>query len=237
MKKTLQKLSMMALTGMLCLSTAPCAFAAGTEKSALKEYNQEIAEKRSELGELITDSKELTQQVKAAQHTLKEAGLITKSNRGRLQELSQAIKAKRLELKALRGSNLAYRADAKEARLAGEIDVAAEALREILDLRDEQIDLRTELVSLLDQKLSYIYSIQNGDADVEESATDSSIVAPDASANAEAGTSDATSENVASAGATVSDDAAAGDTSVDEIVTDEVELAVVLDDGAELEDE
>lgn len=207
MKKSLQKLSVMALTGMLCMSTAPCAFAAGHGKSVLKEYNQEIAEKRSELSELITDSKELTQQVKAAQHTLKEAGLITKSNRGRMQELSQAIRAKRLELKALRGSNLAYRADSKEARLAGEIDVAAEALREILDIRDAQIDLRTELVSLLDQKLSYIYSIQNGDADADESST-------------------AEVETVA-----------AGDTSADEIVTDEAELTAALDDGAELEEE
>ena len=167
MRKSLQKLSVMALTGMLCMNVAPCAFAAN-KKSVLKEYNQQIAEKRSELSELITDSKELTQQVKAAQHTLKEAGLITKSNCGRLHELSQAIKAKRLELKELRGSNKAFRIESREARLAGEIDDAADALRQILDIRDEQIDLRTELVTLLDQKLSYIYSIQNGTVDEDE---------------------------------------------------------------------
>ena len=245
MKKSLQKLSVMVLSGMLCLSTAPCAFAAGHGKSARKEYNQQIAEKRSELSALSTDSKELTQQVKAAQHTLKEAGLITKSNRGRLQELSQAIKAKRLELKELRGTNLAYRAESKEARLAGDIDDAADALREILNIRDAQIDLRMELVQLLDQKLSYIYSIQNGSVDEEESSTtegatgiagdsttaDSSIETPDAAANAETGTSDAAAKG------TVTADAASVDTSADEIVTDEAELAAALDDGAELEDE
>lgn len=122
MRKSLQKLSVMALTGMLCMSVAPAAFAAGkagSGKSVLSQYHADLANQRTELGELITDSKELTQQVKAAQHTLKEAGLITKSNCDRLAELSQAIKAKRLELNDLRNNNKGLRADAKDARLAG----------------------------------------------------------------------------------------------------------------------
>ena len=203
MRKSLQKLSVMALTGMLCMSVAPAAFAAGkagSGKSVLSQYHADLANQRTELSELITDSKELTQQVKAAQHTLKEAGLITKSNCDRLAELSQAIKAKRLELNDLRNSNKGLRADAKDARLAGEMNLAQDALDELYGIQEQQIDLRTEIVKLLDQKLSYIYSIQNGTADVDDNTTegetvaagdstttDTSIATPDASANAETG--------------------------------------------------
>ncbi len=211
MRKSLQKLSVMALTGMLCMSVAPAAFAAGkagSGKSVLSQYHADLANQRNDLSELITDSKELTQQVKAAQHTLKEAGLITKSNCDRLAELSQAIKAKRLELNDLRNSNKGLRADAKDARLAGEMNLAQDALDELYGIQEQQIDLRTEIVKLLDQKLSYIYSIQNGTADADDSiaagdttategetvaagdstTTDTSIVTPDTSANAETGT-------------------------------------------------
>ena len=209
MRKSLQKLSVMALTGMLCMSVAPGAFAAGkagSSKSVLSQYHADLANQRTELGELITDSKELTQQVKAAQHTLKEAGLITKSNCNRLAELSQAIKAKRLELNDLRNNNKGFRADAKDARLAGEMNLAQDALDELYGIQEQQIDLRTEIVKLLDQKLSYIYSIQNGTSAADDSiaagdtttaegetgaagdstTTDTSIVTPDA-ANAETG--------------------------------------------------
>lgn len=216
MRKSLQKLSVMALTGMLCMSVAPAAFAAGkagSGKSVLSQYHADLANQRNDLSELITDSKELTQQVKAAQHTLKEAGLITKSNCDRLAELSQAIKAKRLELNDLRNSNKGLRADAKDARLAGEMNLAQDALDELYGIQEQQIDLRTEIVKLLDQKLSFIYSIQNGTADVDDNTTegetvaagdtataegetvaagdsttaDTSIATPDASANAETG--------------------------------------------------
>ena len=209
MRKSLQKLSVMALTGMLCMSVAPAAFAAGkadSGRSVLSQYHADLANQRTELGELITDSKELTQQVKAAQRTLKEAGLITKSNCNRLAELSQAIKAKRLELNNLRNNNKGLRADAKDARLAGEMNLAQDALDELYGIQEQQIDLRTEIVKLLDQKLSYIYSIQNGTSAADDSiaagdtttaegetgaagdstTTDTSIVTPDA-ANAETG--------------------------------------------------
>lgn len=207
MRKSLQKLSVMALTGMLCMSVAPGAFAAGkagSGKSVLSQYHADLANQRNELSELITDSKELTQQVKAAQHTLKEAGLITKSNCDRLAELSQAIKAKRLELNDLRNNNKGLRADAKDARLAGEMNLAQDALDELYDIQEQQIDLRTEIVKLLDQKLSYIYSIQNGTMD-----EDDSIAAGD--------TTTAEGETVAA--------------------SDGTDIDAALDDGAELEEE
>ena len=279
MRKSLQKLSVMALTGMLCMSVAPGAFAAGkagSSKSVLSQYHADLANQRTELSELITDSKELTQQVKAAQHTLKEAGLITKSNCDRLTELSQAIKAKRLELNDLRNNNKGLRADAKDARLAGEMNLAQDALDELYDIQEQQIDLRTEIVKLLDQKLSYIYSIQNDTVDEDDSiaagdttapdgetgaagdstTTDTSIVTPDASANAETGAAAEGTDIVAAetdAAAEGSDIAAAEtgetsseattettlteDPSADEIVTDEAVIDAALDDGAELEEE
>ena len=250
MRKSLQKLSVMALTGMLCMSVAPAAFATGktdSGRSVLSQYHADLANQRTELGELITDSKELTQQVKAAQHTLKEAGLITKSNCNRLAELSQAIKAKRLELNDLRNNNKGLRADAKDARLAGEMNLAQDALDELYGIQEQQIDLRTEIVKLLDQKLSYIYSIQNGTSAADDSiaagdtttaegetgaagdstTTDTSIVTPDA-ANAETGetSAEATTETTLTE-----------DPSADEIVTDEAVIDAALDDGAELEEE
>lgn len=264
MRKSLQKLSVMALTGMLCMSVAPAAFAAGkadSGRSVLSQYHADLANQRTELGELITDSKELTQQVKAAQHTLKEAGLITKSNCNRLAELSQAIKAKRLELNDLRNNNKGLRADAKDARLAGEMNLAQDALDELYGIQEQQIDLRTEIVKLLDQKLSYIYSIQNGTSAADDSiaagdtttaegetgaagdstTTDTSIVTPDA-ANAETG---ATAEGTDIAAAETGETSAEAttetplteDPSADEIVTDEAVIDAALDDGAELEEE
>ena len=270
MRKSLQKLSVMALTGMLCMSVAPAAFAAGkadSARSVLSQYHADLANQRTELGELITDSKELTQQVKAAQHTLKEAGLITKSNCDRLTELSQAIKAKRLELNDLRNNNKGLRADAKDARLAGEMNLAQDALDELYDIQEQQIDLRTEIVKLLDQKLSYIYNIQNGTVDEDDSiaagdttapdgetgaagdstTTDTSIVTPDASANAETGTAAegtdiaATDMNVtgetAATSETTTETTLTEDPSADEVVTDEAVIDAALDDGAELEEE
>lgn len=267
MRKSLQKLSVMALTGMLCMSVAPGAFAAGkagSGKSVLSQYHADLANQRNELSELITDSKELTQQVKAAQHTLKEAGLITKSNCDRLAELSQAIKAKRLELNDLRNNNKGLRADAKDARLAGEMNLAQDALDELYGIQEQQIDLRTEIVKLLDQKLSYIYSIQNGTVDEDDSiaagdttategetvaagdstTANTSIVTPDTSANAETdaaaeGTdiaaTDSTGETAASE--TTTETTLTEDPSADEVVTDEAVIDAALDDGAELEEE
>ena len=259
MRKSLQKLSVMALTGMLCMSVAPAAFAAGkagSGRSVLSQYHADLANQRTELGELITDSKELTQQVKAAQHTLKEAGLITKSNCDRLAELSQAIKAKRLELNDLRNSNKGLRADAKDARLAGEMNLAQDALDELYGIQEQQIDLRTEIVKLLDQKLSYIYSIQNGTVDADGSiaagdttatdgetvaagdstTTDTSIITPDASVNAETdAAAEGTGETAASE--TTTETTLTEGPSADEIVTDEAVIDAALDDGAELEEE
>ena len=208
MRKSLQKLSVMALTGMLCMSVAPAAFAAGkagSGKSVLSQYHADLANQRTELSELITDSKELTQQVKAAQHTLKEAGLITKSNCDRLAELSQAIKAKRLELKDLRDNNKGLRADAKDARLAGEMNLAQDALNELYGIQEQQIDLRTEIVKLLDQKLSYIYSIQNGTADADDSIAAGDTTATEGETVAAGDTTTAEGETVAADDSTTTD--------------------------------
>lgn len=208
MRKSLQKLSVMALTGMLCMSVAPAAFAAGkagSGKSVLSQYHADLANQRTELSELITDSKELTQQVKAAQHTLKEAGLITKSNCDRLAELSQAIKAKRLELKDLRDNNKGLRADAKDARLAGEMNLAQDALDELYGIQEQQIDLRTEIVKLLDQKLSYIYSIQNGTADADDSIVAGDTTSTEGETVAAGDTTTAEGETVAADDSTTTD--------------------------------
>ena len=208
MRKSLQKLSVMALTGMLCMSVAPAAFAAGkagSGKSVLSQYHADLANQRTELSELITDSKELTQQVKAAQHTLKEAGLITKSNCDRLAELSQAIKAKRLELKDLRDNNKGLRADAKDARLAGEMNLAQDALNELYGIQEQQIDLRTEIVKLLDQKLSYIYSIQNGTADADDSIVAGDTTSTEGETVAAGDTTTAEGETVAADDSTTTD--------------------------------
>lgn len=208
MRKSLQKLSVMALTGMLCMSVAPAAFAAGkagSGRSVLSQYHADLANQRTELGELITDSKELTQQVKAAQHTLKEAGLITKSNCDRLAELSQAIKAKRLELNDLRNNNKGLRADAKDARLAGERNLAQDALDELYGIQEQQIDLRTEIVKLLDQKLSYIYSIQNGTVDEDDSIAAGDTTATEGETVAAGDTTTAEGETVAAGDSTTTD--------------------------------
>ena len=208
MRKSLQKLSVMALTGMLCMSVAPAAFAAGkagSGRSVLSQYHADLANQRTELSELITDSKELTQQVKAAQHTLKEAGLITKSNCNRLAELSQAIKAKRLELKDLRSNNKGLRADAKDARLAGEMNLAQDALDELYGIQEQQIDLRTEIVKLLDQKLSYIYSIQNGTADADDSIAAGDTATAEGETVAAGDTTTAEGETVAAGDSTTTD--------------------------------
>ena len=208
MRKSLQKLSVMALTGMLCMSVAPAAFAAGkagSGRSVLSQYHADLANQRTELGELITDSKELTQQVKAAQHTLKEAGLITKSNCDRLAELSQAIKAKRLELKDLRSNNKGLRADAKDARLAGEMNLAQDALDELYGIQEQQIDLRTEIVKLLDQKLSYIYSIQNGTGDADDSIAAGDTTETEGETGATGDTTTAEGETVAAGDSTTTD--------------------------------
>ena len=208
MRKSLQKLSVMALTGMLCMSVAPAAFAAGkagSGRSVLSQYHADLANQRTELSELITDSKELTQQVKAAQHTLKEAGLITKSNCDRLAELSQAIKAKRLELKDLRDNNKGLRADAKDARLAGEMNLAQDALDELYGIQEQQIDLRTEIVKLLDQKLSYIYSIQNGTADADDSIVAGDTTSTEGETVAAGDTTTAEGETVAADDSTTTD--------------------------------
>ena len=64
MKRSIKEISIMALAGILCLSTAPCAFAAtgtkGAGRSELSQYNAELATQRTKLKELITESKQLT---------------------------------------------------------------------------------------------------------------------------------------------------------------------------------
>lgn len=266
MKKTWKRLSVMVLTGMLCMSTVPCAWAAGkagSGKSVLSQYHAELANQRTELSRLISDSKELTQEVRSTQHSLKEAGLITKANCDRIADYSKSIKEKRVALSSLRGSNKELRADAKDARLAAEMNVAEDALTELQDLQDQQIELRSEIVKLLQEKLDFLKSIKAGkevSTDEETGETTETAVTGEGTVSADASVTDQstmttetaaadgsamTAETAAADGSTMTAETAVADGSTmtkdvnanDEIVTDEATLAAAFDDGAELEQE
>ncbi len=164
MRKTVKNLGMLAMTGMLILSQGTCAFAAkgtaGSGKSVLSSYNAELSAQRSSLSELIAESKTLTASIKEAQKNAKQNGLITQSSSDQLAELSQEIKALRQSLTTERGSNKTLRAAAKEARQADDYDAAKDKLTELQEVQQKQIDIRTELSSLLQKKLRYLSSLK-----------------------------------------------------------------------------
>lgn len=164
MRKTVKNLGMLAMTGMLILSQGTCAFAAkgtaGSGKSVLSSYNAELSAQRSSLSELIAESKTLTASIKEAQKNAKQNGLITQSSSDQLAELSQEIKALRQSLTTERGSNKTLRAAAKEARQADDYDAAKDKLTKLQEVQQKQIDIRTELSSLLQKKLRYLSSLK-----------------------------------------------------------------------------
>ena len=164
MRKTVKNLGMLAMTGMLILSQGTCAFAAkgtaGSGKSVLSSYNAELSAQRSSLSELIAESKTLTASIKEAQKNAKQNGLITQSSSDQLAEFSQEIKALRQSLTTERGSNKTLRAAAKEARQADDYDAAKDKLTELQEVQQKQIDIRTELSSLLQKKLRYLSSLK-----------------------------------------------------------------------------
>ena len=225
MKRSIKKISITALEGILCLNTATCAFAAtGTkfaERSELSQCKAELVTQRANLKELITESKQLTISIMAAQLDAKAAGNITKTSRNKLAEMSQNIKAKRQELTIERANNKSLRSEAKEARLAGDYTLAKEKLLSLEDTQHKQIEIRTDLIALLNNKLDYLKSLNNGTSDQE---TDTIIDTTDTAIGSE--TSEILTET------TVSENNA--ETTVSG-VTDESIIDAAFDDGAELE--
>ncbi len=164
MKKTVKSLGMLAMTGMLILSQGTCAFAAkgeaGSGKSVLSSYNAELSAQRSDLKELIAESKELTTAIKEAQKKAKQDGLITQSSSDHLAELSKEIKTLRQSLTSERSSNKTLRSAAKDARQSKDYDTAQDKLEELESVQKKQIDIRTELSELLKEKLDYLSSLK-----------------------------------------------------------------------------
>lgn len=252
MKRTFEKLGLLALTGMLVFGQTSSAIAAtkspGSGKSELSVYNAELATQRSKLSELITESKELTAKITAEQKLVRANGYMTKASSEELAKLSSEIKAKRQELTSERGQNKTLRAAAKEARTSGDIEAAKDKLILLEAVQEKQIKIRSELVELLEKKLSYLESmtgktvtadeiiaeIQTETA-AEQTQTESEVAidtnTADAGVIAEIVTSEGTAETVAEAAAETAETDAA-----DEVVTDEAVIAAAFDDGAELED-
>ena len=163
MRKSIRNLGMLAMTGMLIMGQGTRAFAAkgvaGSGKSVLSSYNAELSAQRSSLSELIAESKELTASIKEAQKNAKQNGLITQSSSEHLAELSKEIKALRQSLTTERGNNKTLRAAAKDARQADDYDTAEDKLTALQKVQQKQIDIRTELSSLLTTKLDYLSSL------------------------------------------------------------------------------
>ncbi len=176
MNKNLKRLGLLTLTGMLTLSQAPAVFAAskqaGSGKSELSSYNAELATQRTKLSELISESKSLTSQITAAQKNVKAAGYITKSSSEAISKLSGEIKAKRQELTGERGNNKTLRAAAKEARMSGDISSAKDQLILLEAVQEKQIKIRTELVELLESKLSYLNGMSKTSTTADDSVAD-----------------------------------------------------------------
>ena len=256
MKKNLKRLGLLTLTGMLALSQAPAAFAAtkqpGSGKSELSVYNAELATQRTKLSELISESKSLTAQITAEQKNVKAKGYITKSSSEAIAKFSSDIKAKRQELTTERGSNKALRAAAKEARMSGDTDTAKDQLILLEAVQEKQIKIRTELVELLEAKLSYLKSMTDTSTTVDENASDTTTAVAGETVSAETTVTEeasaevnteaqATAENTAEAilteGTTEAIPETASTEQAEEIITDQTAIDAVFDDGAELEGE
>ena len=225
MRKALKKVSIVALSGALCLSSFSFAYAATKTKTGggvLKEYNAELSEQRTELAELIQSSKALTKTIVTAQKEAKEEKRINKTASDKLAELSTSIKAKRVELTEARTESKSLRSAAKEARTSGDFELAAEKLTKLSDLQDEQISIRKDLVELLEKKLDYL----NGLDVVTDTTTEETTEATETTETTE-GTTETTTETTENAEATET---------VDTSIPSEAEIDAALDDGAALEE-
>ncbi len=255
MKKNFKRIGLFALTGMLALSQAPAAFAAtkqaGSGKSELSSYNAELATQRTKLSELISESKSLTSQITAEQKSVKAAGYITKSSSEAISQLSTEIKAKRQELTSERGNNKTLRAAAKEARMSGDIDEAKDQLILLEAVQEKQIKIRTELVELLESKLSYLKGLTGTSASTGETASGTTTVVEDVTTTTVTEETAAAAEEAVATEVTVTEDtvvevvtetSAATETATEaaaqpaeEIITDAAAIDAIFDDGAELE--
>ena len=253
MKKTFEKVGLLALTGMLVIGQASATFAStktpGSGKSELSTYNAELATQRTKLSELIAKSKELSSEITAEQKAVKEKGYITKSSSEELAKLSGEIKAKRQELTVERGQNKTLRAAAKEARTSGDVEEAKDQLILLEAVQEKQIKIRTELVELLEKKLSYLKSMTGTSTSTDEvvveiqtegdstqaQTTESAVtVETTVTETVTEGTTEAIAESAAvteTVAETVAETAAA-----EELITDQAAIDAVFDDGAELED-
>ena len=229
MRKALKKVSIVALSGALCLSSFSFAYAATKTKTGggvLKEYNAELSEQRTELAELIQSSKALTKTIVTTQKEAKEENRINKTASDKLAELSTSIKAKRVELTEARTESKSLRSAAKEARTSGDFELAAEKLTKLSDLQDEQISIRKDLVELLEKKLDYL----NGLDVVTDTTTEETTEATETTETTETtteGTTETTTETTENAEATET---------VDTSIPSEAEIDAALDDGAALEE-
>ena len=237
MKQNMKRISVMMLSGILCLGAAQNAFAAskaGSGKSELSSYNAELATQRTRLGELISMNKQLTTQIAVAQHSVKEAGLINKTISNELKDMSEEIKAKRMELTESRSDRQSLRADAKAARLAGDYSTAKEKLIKLAEVQDEQIKDRMDLADLLNKKLAYLNAVKNGNV----TEVDDTEASPETEETSTAETAGEVISDENTANDTPADDsavAAEGSEAVDTTPADEAEIAAAFDDGAELD--
>lgn len=217
MKKALKKVSIVALSGILCLSSLSLGYAATKTKTGggvLKEYNSKLSSQRAELAELIQDSKALTKTIITTQKEAKQSGRIDKTASDKLAAMSADIKAKRVELTEARLDSSALRKEAKEARLSSDFDLASQNLTKLSDLYSNQISIREDLVELLKKKLDYL---DNLDVVTDQSA--------DSSEDKTTELIDETKESTTESTETI-----------EESIPSEAELDAALDDGAELED-
>lgn len=225
MKRSIKRISLTVLTGVLCLSNAPCSFAAskaGSGKSELSQYNAELATQRSKLSELIAESRALTKEIIVAQQTAKGSGLINKEVSSKLAEMSSSIKAKRMELTESRTSSRSLRKQATEARKYGDYVTAKDKLIQLSDIQDTQITLRNELLEMLNTKLDFIKSLDGNTDTIDKKdmtdSTDQNIFSEEAPETSNEQTdTDINTDNT-------------------EPVSDE-ELAAAFDDGADLEED
>ena len=237
MKQNMKRISVMMLSGILCLGAAQNAFAAskaGSGKSELSSYNAELATQRTRLGEIISMNKQLAAQIAVAQHSVKEAGLINKTISNELKDMSEKVKAKRMELTESRSDRQSLRADAKAARLAGDYSTAKEKLIKLAEVQDEQIKARMDLADLLSKKLAYLNAVKDGNiTDIED--TEASPETAETNATETAG--EVITDGNDAADTTAADNTTAADISktVDTTPADEAEIAAAFDDGAELD--
>ena len=170
--KGIKRLGVSFLLIALCIGSTQSAFAAtkSESKAKLKQYNAEIATKRTRLKELNTQIKSVKEQLSAAQQTAKENGLIDKAARTELKALSAPIKETRQEIKSIQAERKELRAEAKAARRSGDYITAKEKLITLSSRIDDQTALKNELIVLLNKKLDYLNALISDPSADNESA-------------------------------------------------------------------